>query len=81
MTARADLSMRIRGSLFGAAHTMEPVVGWAFVDPVSETGTIPRFTPRTAVPQQRLRQLDLDNVVLDSADRVRKANRLRLALG
>jgi lipopolysaccharide assembly outer membrane protein LptD (OstA) len=41
----------------------------------------PFFVPETKVPQSRLRQLSLDNVVLDSADRIPTANILSAGLG
>jgi lipopolysaccharide assembly outer membrane protein LptD (OstA) len=39
------------------------------------------FVPETAVPQRRIRQLDLSNVTLDEADRVGKFNGITFGVG
>jgi hypothetical protein len=79
-TARADLRTRLRRRFAGAVHVLEPSLGYAFV---SERGQErkPLYVPATAVPQRRLRQLDLENRVLDPADRIDEVNSLTLALG
>jgi len=75
VTGRLDLSTRLRRS-FGPAflsrpvtHIAEPFFSWGIVQQVSQ-GDNPLFVPRTALPQDRLRMLDLDNVTGDVADRV-----------
>jgi lipopolysaccharide assembly outer membrane protein LptD (OstA) len=57
---------------------IEPRLTWAFVSPSSQKDN-PLYIPATRVPQSRVRQLSLENVLLDPADRVAKANRLRLS--
>jgi lipopolysaccharide assembly outer membrane protein LptD (OstA) len=76
LTARADLRTRLRRS-FGKSltHVLEPRVGYAFVRDTSQSGN-PLYVPGTAIPQQRLRQLGLENVVRDSADRIGRFNGL-----
>ena len=81
LTARADLRIRLRRG-FGSSwvHIVEPRLGYAFVSQRSQRGN-PLFAPPTAVPQDRLRQLDLDSVVRDSADRVARFSGMTLGLG
>lgn len=79
-TARADLRTRLRGRIGSLSHLLEPRLGYAFVTDTSQRSN-PLYVPATAVPQQRLRQLDLDNVVRDRSDRVSEFNGLTLALG
>lgn len=84
-TARLDASTQLHGVvdvpfLPAETHLLEPRLGWALVQRRSQRDN-PLFTPETAVPQDRLRQLSLDNVTLDSADRVDSANVLSLGFG
>ncbi|MEE9607222.1 MAG: LPS assembly protein LptD [Myxococcota bacterium] len=80
-TGRVDLRSRLtRRFGKGVTHLLEPRLGYALVTHDSQ-GSNPLFVPQTAVPQQRLRGLDLDNVVLDPADRIRKFNGLTWGLG
>ena len=81
LTARADLRTRLRRS-FGKSltHVLEPRVGYAFVRGTSQSGN-PLYVPGTATPQERLRQLGLENVVRDSADRVGRFNGLTVGFG
>jgi lipopolysaccharide assembly outer membrane protein LptD (OstA) len=85
-TGRLDLRTRLRRSLrlpFGMGevrHVVEPHLGWALISQTSQ-GSNPLFVPRTAVPQQRLRQLALDNVTRDPADRIDSFNGIVLGLG
>ena len=80
-TSRLDLRTRVRGDLGGfATHVLEPRIGYALVTQVSQSGN-PLFVPRTAVPQKRIRQLDLDNVVLDPADRIESFNGVTFGFG
>jgi hypothetical protein len=69
LTGRVEASMRLRGEIAGALHLFEPKIGWAIVDAPNQTGD-PMFVPATALPQARLRHLELENVTRDWADRV-----------
>ncbi len=86
LTARLDLRTRLRRAFqlpFGggaAVHLFEPRLGWAYVSD-SNQGTNPLYVPGTALPQARVRQLELDNVTRDPADRIVDTNALVLALG
>jgi len=73
-TARVDLRTRLRRR-FGDSltHLLEPRLGYALVTKVGQSGN-PLFVPRAAVEQQRLRELDLENVTRDPADRVPEFN-------
>jgi len=74
-TGRVDLRAKLRGSLslpFGmgnATHTAEPFVSWVGVSQTGQNDN-PLFVPQTAVPQLRLRELELDNLTLDPSDRI-----------
>ncbi len=73
-TARMDLETRLRkryGDSF--THLLEPRLGYALVTDTGQSGD-PLFIPRAAVEQQRLRELDLENVTRDPADRVPEFN-------
>jgi lipopolysaccharide assembly outer membrane protein LptD (OstA) len=78
-TGRVDVKTKLRGSMnlpFGmgaATHIVEPYVGWVGVSNVDQDDN-PLFVPETAVPQTRLRLLELDNVTLDPADRIPEAS-------
>lgn len=80
-TARLDLRTRLRGELFGMRHLLEPQLGWVMVEEVAggSQQDNPLFTPRGAILQQRLRQLDLDNVTRDPSDRIEEENAVLLA--
>lgn len=80
LTGRADLRTRLRGRFGSLRHLIEPRLGWALVTGTSQRGN-PLYVPATAVPQRRVRQLDLDNVTRDMADRVEKFNGLTFAVG
>jgi lipopolysaccharide assembly outer membrane protein LptD (OstA) len=74
LTGRVDLRSRLQRSLgMGVVHIMEPRLGYAVVTAPNFRDE-PVFTPRTAVPQTRIRQLDLDNVTRDGADRLEDFN-------
>jgi len=84
-TARADVSSQLVGGvdvpfLGHVEHVLEPKLGWALVQHQSQRKN-PLFVPETATPQTRLRQMSLDNVVLDDADRINSANLLTLGFG
>ncbi len=80
-TGRADLRTRLRRRFGdGSVHVLEPRIGWAIVSRAGQSRN-PLYVPPTAVPQRRLRQLDLENRVLDPADRIPHQNVLTLALG
>jgi lipopolysaccharide assembly outer membrane protein LptD (OstA) len=80
LTGRADVRTRLRRDYGRVSHLFEPRLGWAFVSDVSQSSN-PLYVPATAVPQQRLRELDLDNVTRDTADRIDEFNGLSLAFG
>ena len=82
VTARADLRSRFTGIIdlpFAkpVRHVLEPRLSWAFVQKRNQRGN-PVFIPPSSVQQSFLRQLDLDSIVLDPADRIRAANLLTL---
>lgn len=85
-TGRVDLRTRIRGRFDNpmgsgsVTHLIEPRVGYAVVQQTNQQHD-PLFVPGTAFPQQRLRQFDLDNVTLDSADRVARFNGVTAGFG
>lgn len=75
-TLLADLRTRFErryGSSY--AHILEPRIGYGLVTAPDQDGN-PLFVPDTRVPQQRIRHLDLQNVLGDSADRVERFNGL-----
>jgi lipopolysaccharide assembly outer membrane protein LptD (OstA) len=78
-TGRVDLRTRFRRVLdlpFGigeATHLLEPRVGYALVAKTVVADT-PVFVPESTFDQERLRELDLDNVTLDPADNLAKRN-------
>ena len=70
LTGRVDLRTRLQRNLGkGVIHIMEPRLGYAVVTAPNFRDE-PLFTPQTAVPQTRIRQLNLDNVTRDGADRL-----------
>jgi len=76
LTAQLDLRSRLdRHYQSGLTHLIEPHLSYGFISGLgSNQDENPLFVPATAVPQQRIRQLDLRNVMIDDADRVRKFN-------
>jgi hypothetical protein len=81
LTGRVDLRTRLRRSLgMGVTHIMEPHIGYAVVT-TPNFGGIPLFTPKTEVPQMRIRQLNLDNVTRDGADRLDDFNGITWGVG
>jgi lipopolysaccharide assembly outer membrane protein LptD (OstA) len=77
-TGRLDVSTRFRGhvhvpGLGDLSHTAEPFVGWVGISNTAQQNN-PLFVPTTAVPQDRLRLLERDNVTLDPSDRIQDAN-------
>jgi len=85
-TGRIDVGTRLRGGFeapFGlgpVSHLVEPRIGYAVVQQVGQ-GDDPLFVPDTAFPQERIRQIDLENVTLDPADRVARFNGVTLGVG
>jgi lipopolysaccharide assembly outer membrane protein LptD (OstA) len=80
-TARADLRTRLRRRFDnGVTHVMEPRLSYALVTQTGQSRD-PFFVPNTAIPQERLRELDLENVVRDPADRISRFNGITLGLG
>jgi lipopolysaccharide assembly outer membrane protein LptD (OstA) len=81
LTGRLDLRSRARGELqlpfeMGAAtHLIEPHASWIIVRG-DDGETNPLLVPNTAVPQDRLRQLAVDNQLLDPSDRVEELSSL-----
>jgi lipopolysaccharide assembly outer membrane protein LptD (OstA) len=79
VTGRLDLRTRMSRAYSGGflarplTHVVEPFFSWGIVQRTDQ-GTNPLFQPDTALPQERLRMLDLDNVILDPADRVDRFN-------
>jgi lipopolysaccharide assembly outer membrane protein LptD (OstA) len=80
-TGRVDLRTRLRRRFGGGlVHLIEPRLGYALITGEGQA-TNPLFVPRTAVPQVRVRQFELDNVVRDPADRIRRFNGITLGVG
>jgi lipopolysaccharide assembly outer membrane protein LptD (OstA) len=85
-TALVEMRTRLRRGLelpFGggrATHLLEPRLGWTSVTDTDQDEN-PLFVPRSAVLQERLRQLELGNVLRDPADRIEETNALTLAVG
>ena len=82
VTARVDLKTRLAGTLDlritePVRHLMEPRVSWTYVqDREASQLDTPFFVPPTRVPQEFLRQMEPENIVLDTADFIPKANLL-----
>ena len=79
-TARVDLRTRLRRR-FGdsVTHLLEPRIGYAFTSHTGQSGN-PLYIPHAAVEQQRLRELDLENVTRDAADRIPEFNGLTVGV-
>ena len=76
LTGRVDLRTRLRRRFAGGSiHVLEPRLGYALTTVHSQSDN-PLFVPATALPQERIRALDFDNLTRDTADRVQRANRL-----
>ncbi len=80
LTGRLDLRTRLRRRFGGVTHLLEPRLGWAYVHDTSQSDN-PLYVPGTALPQQRIRELDLENVTRDSADRIDGFHGVTLGLG
>ena len=86
VTGRVDLRTRLRRTMelpFGigsATHLLEPRIGWALLAK-STVSKNPIFIPQTAFPQQRIRELTLDNVTLDPADRLASEDAVTAGFG
>ncbi len=76
LTTQLDLRSRLsRHYSSGLTHLIEPQLSYGYISDLgSNQDDNPLFVPNTAVPQERIRQLELVNVMLDDADRVRKFN-------
>ena len=85
-TGLVELRTRLRRALelpFGggrATHLLEPRLAWTSITDSSQDEN-PLFVPRSSVIQERLRQLELGNVLRDPADRIEETNALTLAFG
>jgi LPS-assembly protein len=75
LTGRLDLRTRLRRQYGSLMHTLEPTVGFAYVNPTGQNHN-PLFEPDTAVPQERIRTLDLDALTRDPADRLEHEDRV-----
>lgn len=77
--ARGELSSTLRREIpwfftTGTAdHLLEPQLGYAFVSDTGQKNN-PLLVPRTAVPQLRLRHIEIDNLIRDPADRIGETN-------
>jgi len=81
LTGRVDLRTRLQRNMgHGVIHIVEPRVGYALVT-APNFGDDPIFTPETALPQTRIRELDLDNVTRDGADRIHDFNGITWGMG
>ena len=82
LTGRVELRTLLRRR-FGASltHLLEPRIGWAGIQRTKNQGDTPLFVPETRLPQNRLRELQLDNVTLDPADRIESFNGLNFGFG
>ena len=82
LTGRVELRTLLRRR-FGDSltHLLEPRIGWAAIQRTVDRDETPLFVPRTALPQHRLRELQLDNVTLDSADRIDSFNGMTFGFG
>jgi len=83
-SARADLRTHLvgtrgLGSERRGEHRLEPFVRYTWVAARGQADT-PVFVPASAIPQDRLRQLDPESYVLDPSDRVPDANVLAVGL-
>jgi LPS-assembly protein len=82
LTGRVELRTLLRRRFGeGLTHWLEPRIGWAGITRTRQDDETPLFIPRTRLPQRRLRELQLDNVTLDPADRIRSANALSFGFG
>lgn len=78
-TGRLDLRARLRKVVelpfgFGPAlHLIEPKLSYLAVTKLHQSGN-PLLVPRTAVPQDRVRQLTVENILRDPADRIGRIN-------
>ena len=84
VTARADLLSRFTGTFDlpladPVRHILEPRVSWAYVQKRNQQGN-PVFIPPSAVNQTFLRQLDMDSIVMNPADRIHEANLVTVAV-
>jgi lipopolysaccharide export system protein LptA len=81
ITARADIRTRLKRS-YGTdvVHLLEPHINYALVAR-NDIDDEPLFAPYTAVPQNRVRQLALENITRDSSDRPREFNGFTIGVG
>lgn len=85
-TGLVELRTRLRRALElpfdggRATHLLEPRLAWTSITDSSQDAN-PLFVPRSSVVQERLRQLELGNVLRDPSDRIEETNALTLAFG
>jgi len=82
LTGRVELRTMLRRR-FGPSltHLLEPRIGWAGIQRTDHLDDTPLFVPGTRLPQFRLRELQLDNVTLDAADRIESFNGVNFGFG
>jgi hypothetical protein len=86
VTGRVDLRSRLRKTVDlpfekgPAYHLLEPRLSYFSIADIGDDDGNPLFIPPTAVPQERLRQLELDSVLRDPADRIRHLHGVTLAM-
>ena len=82
LTGRVELRTLLRRRYAGGTtHLLEPRIGWAAIQRTDDPEETPLFVPRTRLPQSRIRTLTLDNVTLDSADRIASFNGMTFGFG
>lgn len=77
-SARADLRTRLvarrgLGADHEGEHALSPFVRYTWIHTRNQQN-VPIFTPPSTIEQERLRQLDPDNYVVDPSDRIPDAN-------
>jgi hypothetical protein len=82
LSGRVELRTLLRRR-FGDSftHLLEPRIGWAGIQRTTDPEDTPLFVPGTRIPQNRIRELALDNVTLDPADRIESFNGLTFGFG
>lgn len=75
VTGRLDIRTRMQKMIDvpwigGVDHLIEPRATFYGIGNLSGDETNPLFVPRPLVSQQRIRQLDLDNILRDPSDRI-----------
>ncbi|MGH0035554.1 MAG: LPS-assembly protein LptD [Myxococcota bacterium] len=87
-TARFDVTTRLSKQLAYNAedrrgvltHLLTPRVSWVYANPRDQSGD-PVFVPKTRLSQDRIRQLETENVFDDPADRLEDFNQIIFTAG